>query len=1007
MENKWQVAPDTTVQVVEPPGAKEENQAPEPRNWASIIISLSIIFSVLLLVLMATLLMGPQEPPFLGRRMVMDDLFDPKLKPLPMAYQWLGEDKLAYLSEGAGVRLLDLSIGSNSTLVTDLAMRQTSADSFSVSPDLRYVLLRHDVQRRGRNSVSALYSIYDIFTNHYYPLTISGGDTAAPAVPVRLQYAQWAAQSLSKTTHNNATEDTGWALVVVRNGSVLYLTNPSAAPINLTPDADPDLLTYGQPDLLYEDILEEETAVWPSPEGRSLLVGAFNDSGVRVMPVLRYKGGFPHLHSLRYPTVGTPLPEVSLWLYDLTGPHFPPTRYKLLPPPALRNSGHYLVGSGWVKEDRVWVSWVAGDLSSSALTLCNAPFWFCSTVLHHQQVGGVSPVVRGVRWAGKWVAFPWGDTDSEGTWHDHVALIGEAGGRRAPLTSSRYHVREVLSASLSSRLVYFSGRELSTMKEGEPGQHVYRTYAGSHGEVYCVTCDIKNKNVKFVSSIAKKEIEDTPEDLIFETQWDEWKGVLRDVYDWLHQDARQSLDFTETPSGSYSGSSVSGKSGEAGNNIKSFTEEEEEDESTSRTSGEYRPCTSVTGTMSPSTKYLAAVCEDVNGVPPSLWLLDLSMYSPTDLSDGNQVDESNEISGVMSVEEEERQSQNFGNQDTEEERRTSQKMISKLHPPLLLHSQTAPRLAMGVMGMPATLNVGIRVGMTEAGGVGTSHRGAKLYLPAQITLTLPPGWSREDDSLLYPLAVQIVGSHESLHAPENTGPSWADYLASGHQVAHARVQLWGSDPSGYRSTHQLAEAHLEAVRQLLSRYDFLDATNVAVYGMGGEAASVALEAAALTPPFFQCVAAVNPIIDWQMSSVYHSERLLGSLTQEGAEQRYVESDGTRLPAELRNNTPILLVHGTSDQFSHHGFNLARALNEFGSHFSHVVYPDSSPSTQRSERHLLAELEYFIFTWIHDPLIYEDLEGKMLEDDIEENVPTYETRFDIRRSYLKLRALNGV
>ncbi|XP_018019342.1 uncharacterized protein LOC108675824 [Hyalella azteca] len=103
----------------------------------------------------------------------------------------------------------------------------------------------------------------------------------------------------------------------------------------------------------------------------------------------------------------------------------------------------------------------------------------------------------------------------------------------------------------------------------------------------------------------------------------------------------------------------------------------------------------------------------------------------------------------------------------------------------------------------------------------------------------------------------------------------------------------------------------------------------------------------------------------------------------------------------------MLVHGTSDQFAHHGFSLAHALNEHGSHFTHVVYPETTPSTIRPERHLLAELEHFLFSWIHDPLIYEDLEGKILEDGIEENVPTYETRFDIRRSYLKLRAPSGV
>ena len=53
----------------------------------------------------------------------------------------------------------------------------------------------------------------------------------------------------------------------------------------------------------------------------------------------------------------------------------------------------------------------------------------------------------------------------------------------------------------------------------------------------------------------------------------------------------------------------------------------------------------------------------------------------------------------------------------------------------------------------------------------------------------------------------------------------------------------------------------------------------------------------------------------------------------------------------RNHTPILLIHGTSDQFSHHGFSLAHALNSHSVHFSHVVSVAS---------HLIHS--YFLLNW---------------------------------------------
>jgi len=52
--------------------------------------------------------------------------------------------------------------------------------------------------------------------------------------------------------------------------------------------------------------------------------------------------------------------------------------------------------------------------------------------------------------------------------------------------------------------------------------------------------------------------------------------------------------------------------------------------------------------------------------------------------------------------------------------------------------------------------------------------------------------------------------------------------------------------------------------------------------------------------------------------------------------------------------------------------------------------------------LLAEVEYFLFSWIHDPLIYEDQAGNLVDDTEIINMRKYENRFDIRRSFGKLK-----
>lgn len=65
------------------------------------------------------------------------------------------------------------------------------------------------------------------------------------------------------------------------------------------------------------------------------------------------------------------------------------------------------------------------------------------------------------------------------------------------------------------------------------------------------------------------------------------------------------------------------------------------------------------------------------------------------------------------------------------------------------------RLNMGILGMPSTLHLGLRLGGNGVGGAGEGTKGIQSPVYAHITLTTPPGWTEEDTSLLYPLIVQM------------------------------------------------------------------------------------------------------------------------------------------------------------------------------------------------------------------------------------------------------------
>ncbi|KAG0722134.1 hypothetical protein GWK47_000045 [Chionoecetes opilio] len=100
-----------------------EDDGPK-RNWIGILISLAIIGLVLVLVTIATFIVGDPPPLFTGRRLVITDLQDPALIASPMGTQWVADDQLVYLTEDQGIRMLNIRSRMNITLVTNIALGQ-------------------------------------------------------------------------------------------------------------------------------------------------------------------------------------------------------------------------------------------------------------------------------------------------------------------------------------------------------------------------------------------------------------------------------------------------------------------------------------------------------------------------------------------------------------------------------------------------------------------------------------------------------------------------------------------------------------------------------------------------------------------------------------------------------------------------------------------------------------------------------------------------------------------
>lgn len=187
---------------------------------------------------------------------------------------------------------------------------------------------------------------YPPFASHHTPLRLQASRRMQQT---RLQYATW----LGNTTS---------LLMISGNDIYLRITPSETGDIRLTDTGIPGVIYNGVPDWLYqEEVLPKLEAIWPCLDGTHILYATFNDTRVSALQfpwfstqpdsaslsfVEASKGGFfPPSRSVRYPTPGSPNPEVELWLMELgnvsstnynnTGNVTSPVKIKLKPPPFL------------------------------------------------------------------------------------------------------------------------------------------------------------------------------------------------------------------------------------------------------------------------------------------------------------------------------------------------------------------------------------------------------------------------------------------------------------------------------------------------------------------------------------------------------------------------------------------------------------------------------------------------------------------------------------------------
>ncbi|XP_075037356.1 inactive dipeptidyl peptidase 10 [Mixophyes fleayi] len=342
-----------------PPQEQEMgSSSPPQRNWKGIAIALLVILVVCSLITMSVILLTPDEPTNSSETILtLDDLFRKEFSIQNPEPRWINEHELVYKNRDGYVFKLSIETNETTTLLENATFVTFKASRYSVSPDLRYVLLAYDVKQVFHSSFTASYVIYDIHTREVWELNPPEVEDSV------LQYAAWGVQ--------------GQQLVFIFENNIYYRPDVKSSSLRLTSSGKEGIIYNGLSDWLYEEeLLRSHVAHWWSPDGERLAFLMINDSLVPNMIIPQYTGSlYPPGKQFPYPKAGQTNPSIKLFVANLYGPTH---TLELMPPESLRSRDYYITMVKWISNTRTVVRWLNRLQNISILTVCETTTGACT-----------------------------------------------------------------------------------------------------------------------------------------------------------------------------------------------------------------------------------------------------------------------------------------------------------------------------------------------------------------------------------------------------------------------------------------------------------------------------------------------------------------------------------------------------------------------------------------------------------------------------------------------------